>query len=635
MFERSNCGLAVGSGHFRALLAGGLMVGASLMGATVLAQDAVSVHEILVLEDNAKLDGNLGDVLVQTGANEKIRVVAVMREQADRDVIRNMRRPGVTKAERRVMVTTLLKDVAAGSQGPLLDYLVGADDAGRAASVRPLWISNVVGFEATPDVVFAVAARDDVAYVHYDPPRGAEILTGGDPMELGGDPGTDGLECGVDVMEADRVWDELNITGNGVVVCVIDTGLCITHPDIANQVWENPGETPGNGQDDDNNGFIDDVYGWNFENDNNNINDLHGHGSHVSGTVAGDGTSGTQAGMAPDAQIMTARFWNSFSGEQTVWDGMQYALDNGADVSTASLGWPHSMGPDRVTWRNVCENTIAGGVVVLYASGNEGCGNPPDNVRTPGDVPDVITVGATDCSDNIASFSSCGPVTWQGIVPFDDCPYPPGCIKPTISAPGVNTTSHATCSGYTQMSGTSMATPHAAGAVALILEANPALDHFDVKAILEASAVDLGASGKDNTFGAGRIDVYEAVLLAGGITPSCMNLSVENLVAGETATFTLSKDLTRGEAVAILWGTGGNPSNVNNVLDYCATFGFNLGGNPFGRIVARGFVDSNEVFVAKKAVPSGVAGMSILFQGAKAGTCPDECMSDLVDMVVQ
>ncbi len=123
--------------------------------------------------------------------------------------------------------------------------------------------------------------------------------------------------------------------------------------------------------------------------------------------------------------------------------------------------------------------------------------------------------------------------------------------------------------------------------------------------------------------------------MAGGITPSCMNLAVENLVAGQTATFTLSKDLTRGEAVAILWGTGGSPTKVDNVLGYCATFGFNLGPNPYSRIVARGFVDANSEFVAEKAVPKGYEGLDVLFQGAKAGTCPDECMSDLVEMTIQ
>jgi subtilisin family serine protease len=338
--------------------------------------------------------------------------------------------------------------------------------------------------------------------------------------------------------------------------------------------------------------------------------------------------------MAPDAQIMTCKFWNSFSGEQTVWDGMQYGVDNGADLLTASLGWPHSVNPDRVTWRNVCENSIAAGVVVIYAAGNEGCFSPPDNVRTPGDVPDVLTIGATDCNDNIASFSSCGPITWEGINPFDDCPYPPGCIKPDVSAPGVNTTSHSFCNGYSQLSGTSMATPHVAGAVALMLQANPNLDHFDVKNILESTAIDLGQSGKDNTYGSGRVDAYQAVLAAGGNPPACMKLEVDQLVAGQTSNFKVTKNIVRGDTVAIVWGTGGNPETVN-AYGYCATFEFDLPGNPQSRVIAQGFVDQNEEFNASKLVPGGVSGMHVLIQAAKRGTCPDECMSNVLDETVQ
>ncbi len=148
---------------------------------------------------------------------------------------------------------------------------------------------------------------------------------------------------------------------------------------------------------------------------------------------------------------------------------------------------------------------------MVIAAGNEGQGAEPDNVRTPGDVPRVITVGATDCSDVAAGFSSRGPVTWQGIAPWNDWPWPPGLVKPDISAPGVDTLSHNVCTGYSYKSGTSMATPHVAGAVALIVAANPGLAHDDIKALLEDTSVDLGEPGKDNTYGTGRVDAYAAV----------------------------------------------------------------------------------------------------------------------------
>ncbi len=334
------------------------------------------------------------------------------------------------------------------------------------------------------------------------------------------------IECGAQLMRAPEVWDDLGNTGAGAVIAVIDSGVCWYHPDIESQMWVNPGEDldgdgvlfdadDENGIDDDGNGYVDDFVGYDIDNGDNDPNDDNSHGSHCAGTVAGDGTGGFQSGMAPDAEIMAIRVGLSFSDEPDVWEGMQYAADNGADAITMSLGWPHSNNPDRATWRQNCENTIDLGTAMVIAAGNEGSGNEPDNVRTPGDVPRIISVGAVNCSDSAAGFSSRGPVTWQDVAPYNDHPYPPGLIKPDVSAPGVDTRSHNKCSGYSYKSGTSMATPHVAGAVALMIAANPGLEHDDIKQLLEDTSVDLGPPGKDNTYGTGRVDAYEAVLLSG------------------------------------------------------------------------------------------------------------------------
>jgi serine protease AprX len=455
------------------------------------------------------------ELLVEMGAvpaDQLIPVTIVMLERAEPNEIAEAKQIR-DKQTRRQAVIGLLKDVAIRSQEDVLAELAAGQAAGSVgALIRPLWIDNVIGADVTADMVRAIAQRDDVLHINFDKPLGPEVF----PVEPAGEPPAQAaIECGVNVMQAPRVWNELGITGRGAVVCSIDTGCCITHPDLRNQIWVNEGEIPGNNMDDDGNGYIDDVNGWNFWQRNGDITDTNGHGTHVAGTVVGDGTNGEQTGMAPDAEIMNARYFVSFSGESTIWESMEYAVDNGAHAITVSSGWPHSQNPDRRTWREVCEASIAAGVVVIYAAGNEGGGNPPDNVRTPGDVPAVITIGATDCNDNIASFSSRGPVTWQNIDPWRDWPYPPGKIKPTVSAPGVNTLSTSSnCSGYRSLSGTSMATPHVAGAVALMLEGNPNLDHDQVKQILMDTSIDLGAEGMDNNYGAGRVDAYAAVLAA-------------------------------------------------------------------------------------------------------------------------
>ena len=521
------------------------------LGAGVAPPEAPS--HIERLESAVKLQPDLVEALGIAEADDLLQITIVMKDQASRDRVAQIRAMGDKDAQRDAM-RDLLKPIAANSQRELLDLLRQEQAAGRVGEhIRSLWIANVIGLKATPEVIRRVARRDDVAYVNYDQPVGKEIFPVG-PWEDQEFPSE--IECGVDLMGAPQVWDELGITGAGTVVGVIDTGCCLTHPDLANQVWVNVDEVANNNIDDDGNGFVDDVNGWNFENNNKDVTDFWGHGTHVTGTVVGDGAQGTQTGMAHNAQFMTIKFWNSFSGEQTVWDGMQYGVDNDADVLTASLGWPHSMNPDRVVWRTVCENAIAAGVLVTYAAGNEGSCCGIDSVRTPGDVPDVITVGATDCNDNIAWFSSTGPVTWEDIPPYNDWPHPPGKIKPTIAAPGVQTKSTSSaCSGYLFLDGTSMATPHIAGTLALMLEANPDLQQLDAIEILQGTALDLGSEGEDNTFGAGRVDAYEAVVASmDGELP--LRLDASNIVAGVRCQVEAFR-CTPGASVAFLYSTAG------------------------------------------------------------------------------
>ncbi|MBK7404518.1 MAG: S8 family serine peptidase [Phycisphaerales bacterium] len=325
------------------------------------------------------------------------------------------------------------------------------------------------------------------------------------------DPTRRAIECGVAAMRAPDVWAQHGITGNGVVVALIDSGVCTTHPDIARHIWSNPGEIDGNGIDDDGNGYVDDIHGWNFRDDSPNIEDDHFHGSHTAGTIAGDGTSGTQCGMAPGAIIMPLKYWDDTSAEWMIWASMQYALDNGADMVSASLGWSYVYDPDRAMWRAVCESMFDAGLICVFAAGNEGWRPPYDAIRCPGDVPDMITVGATDCFMSVLQISSRGPVTWQDVDPYNDWPYPPGKIKPTVVAPGSNTISHNLCSGYWPQTGTSMSTPHVAGAVALMLEADPGLDQFAAASILGRTAIDLGSVGPDVASGAGFVDALAAV----------------------------------------------------------------------------------------------------------------------------
>ncbi|RJP37490.1 MAG: hypothetical protein C4547_05635 [Phycisphaerales bacterium] len=462
--------------------------------------------------DLAKFANGLDAAVSQAAEGQFLPVVLVLRDQAERAAIEAAAaNPDIN--QRRAAVTALLKDHAQRTQGALLDWVRSQVEAGKASdATRAFWISNIVSAELTADAVLEAAGRDDVAWILHDPPSTdawipAIPAEGGDATEV---------ECGVELMGAPRVWNDLGITGRGAVISATDSGTCYQHRDLADHVYQNPGEIPGNNIDDDGNGYIDDVVGWDFENNDNDPADSLGHGTHVAGTMASDGTEGTQAGMAPDSDIMLQRI-GSERGivPSDVWESMEYSADNGVRLQGMSFGWNRLDAPTRAVWRTNCINTIAAGTALVVAAGNEGTCCPPTwHTRTPGDVPEVITAGATDCNDVIAGFSSRGPVQWADVPGYNDWPYPPGLIKPSVSAPGVNTKSLrlSGCSGYTNLSGTSMATPHVSGTIGLMLEANPNLSPEEIKDILMDTAVDLGAPGKDNEYGAGRVDAYEAVL---------------------------------------------------------------------------------------------------------------------------
>lgn len=409
---------------------------------------------------------------------------------------------GLHKNAARELVSSIAKERAAESQKDILAELNAGAARGLARNIKSLWAPNAVAAEVRASYVSRLAGFPGVRRINLD----AEY------------PVACALAWGVEKIAADRVWNELSIDGSGVVVAVTDTGVDYEHTDLADRDWVNSGEIPNNNIDDDNNGYIDDYHGWNTYNDTNETRGgSGGHGSHCAGTVCGDGTAGTQTGVAPGALVMPVQVLsNSGSGsESSVWEGMEYAFDNGADVNSMSLGWQQTWNPDRATWRQLCETLIAGGMVYSIAAGNERTyGNlpPPTNIRTPGDVPAVITVGATTQDDVYAYFSSYGPVTWYNVAPWNDYPYPPGLIKPDVCAPGYQITSvRGIVGGYSVMSGTSMATPHVAGFAALILEVNSELTNAEVRKWMEDYALDLGTAGKDNDYGSGRIRCYETI----------------------------------------------------------------------------------------------------------------------------
>ncbi|BBD58789.1 peptidase S8/S53 [Nostoc sp. HK-01] len=280
-------------------------------------------------------------------------------------------------------------------------------------------------------------------------------------------PNSGGNNWGADLVNAPEAWNN-GYTGKGVVVAVIDTGVDYNHDDLKNNIWTNTKEIAGNGIDDDGNGYIDDVRGWNFNDNNNNTLDKNGHGTHVSGTIAGEKNNYGVTGIAYNAKIMPVKVLNdSGSGSYSaIANGIYYAANNGANVINLSLGGSFS----NKTLQNAIEYANRKGVVVVMAAGNDGSSQPNYPARYAKNT--GIAVGAVDRNNNLANFSNRSGTNQLAYV----------------TAPGVDVYSTVPNNQYASYSGTSMASPHVAGVVALMLSANRSLTPAQVRQIITDTA---------------------------------------------------------------------------------------------------------------------------------------------------
>jgi subtilisin family serine protease len=295
-------------------------------------------------------------------------------------------------------------------------------------------------------------------------------------------------------IDADEAWD-VNAGSPAVVVGVLDSGTDIDHVDLVDNLWKNSGETPGNGQDDDGNGFVDDYDGWDFEGNDGNPRSSNGHGTQVGGIVAartdnGIGVSGIAGGFgaAGGARLMIVKVGTSGPIGSILDDAIYYAADNGADVITMSLSVGASSAIDAAL--DYAYNTK--GVFIDCASGN----NYSSSVSYPARNPNVMAVGATDHNDNRASYSNYG-TDLELVAPGS-----------SIRSTGLNDT-------YVTGSGTSFAAPGVAGVAALILSRNGSLTNDQVRQTLKDTCDDVGAVGQDLQTGAGRINALAALQAVG------------------------------------------------------------------------------------------------------------------------
>lgn len=329
-------------------------------------------------------------------------------------------------------------------------------------------------------------------------------------------------------IDAPEAW---NITtgSSSVVVGVIDTGVDYTHSDLQANIWRNPGEVAGNGVDDDGNGFVDDLHGYDFANNDSSPMDDNGHGTHCAGTIGGRGNNGQGvAGVNWNTSIMALKFLGADGSGSTsnAVRATNYATmmrsQYGVNVRVLSNSWGGG-GYSQALADAVSASNNAG-ILFVAAAGNESA-NTDTTPHYPSNytAANVISVAATDRNDNLASFSNYGATTVD------------------LAAPGVSIYSTVNGGGYATYSGTSMATPHVAGVAALAWAANSSATVAQVKQAILGGVDQVAAlSGKVAT--GGRLNAYNTLQLLGGSggnqTPvvGSFNASPGAVTAGQAVT---------------------------------------------------------------------------------------------------
>ncbi len=296
------------------------------------------------------------------------------------------------------------------------------------------------------------------------------------------------VDADIDAPEAWSIHKGRTQAEGGPLVAIIDTGIDLTHPDLVGNLWTNPGEIPGNGIDDDGNGVIDDVHGYNAFDNNGNPGDRQGHGTHVAGTVGAVGDNGTGVtGVMQRSNLMAVKiFGDSGTTAAAIVRGIQYASKMGARVANNSWGGGGYS-------EAIKEAFAQSPTLHMLSAGNNGIDNDPAD-RFPGDydLPNFVRVAAVDHNDNIASFSNYGKITVE------------------LGAPGVKTLSTVPGGGYGVKSGTSMATPHVTGAAGLIASYYPEISNEDLKKrLLDGVTPNPALADKTNT--GGSLNVYNSI----------------------------------------------------------------------------------------------------------------------------
>jgi subtilisin family serine protease len=333
---------------------------------------------------------------------------------------------------------------------------------------------------------------------------------------------------GLKKIQCQQAWDISQ--GEGVVVAVIDTGIDYNHEDLAPNIWINQDEILGNGIDDDNNGYIDDIKGYDFANNDNDPMDGMGHGTHVAGTIAAVGNNNKGViGVAPRAKVMAVKGLDDsgYGDDDKLASCLRYAANNGADVINNSWGGEGSS----LLIKDAVNYAYSQGCVVVAAAGND---NDDASYYTPAGIANVIAVAAFDQNDARCYFSNYG-TKIDVAAPGGNGSSDPYNILSTMGDNTYIASAKPNLKvniGYWRLAGTSMACPHVSGLAALMLKNKPDFTNEDIRNELVISADDVGDVGRDRDSGFGRINALKALLTNKGVLIYSTSYQTNDIVTG-------------------------------------------------------------------------------------------------------
>lgn len=427
---------------------------------------------------------------------------------------------GRARRELREEVVSALKEMSNASFGRVEERLRKLEESGQVAELTKHWIINGFSCSVTAEGFTAIEGMEGVAKLFVRQAPAGNVGTNMGPEFLETIPASrfaigevESYPWNIEKIRAPEVWKEFGFTGEGTLNVVHDGGFKLDIPPLAETIYTNEGEIPGNNLDDDGNGYIDDYHGYDFDAELANLNEpfvrraTNIHGNLCAAIIAGTfETDSKQAiGIAPDSK------WAPVIAASNIEQAVEWAIEQGADTYSMSFSQPN-LGEYRTHWRKVLEHGTLCGVVFISGAGNF-AGGPnaapvPVQMRNPEDIPNVVLgVAGVGEDGERPFFSSQGPVEWNTEH------YKDG----QVNKPDFATLNHQVpCVGpdgtlSNMASGNSLAGPHMAGIVSLMFSANPDLLPWEIKEILIQTAKDIGDEGFDFQSGHGFVNAYDAV----------------------------------------------------------------------------------------------------------------------------